>query len=178
MPLWLVLGGNASGKSEFGESLVGTFPDCETVHYIATLNPDHAEATGTVTAMKISRHRRRRPLSWNVCVEPVHAAERILSLPATDCVLWDGVGPVISMQDLEDSLWVPAWLNEIRQVIQRPGPTVVVSEEVGQGLIPASGLSQRFVEILGQVNRELAREAVGVVMVIAGIPLWIKGAPQ
>lgn len=177
MSLWLVLGGSASGKSAFAERLVGTIMRHRTVHYIATMDESLLGPGDEEFLQRIERHQRRRPRDWTVWVEPGDPVARILSLPETAPILWDGVGPVIGRRMPGDGKGLEALSQSLHHLGRRSGDTVVVSEEAGQGLMPASQEERRFVEALGRINQELAENAAGVAVVVAGIPVWIKGTP-
>ena len=151
----LVLGGARSGKSEVGERLAAALgPD---VTYVATAVVD---PTDDDFAVRIEKHRARRPASWTT-------VEAGADLPAVLAAL---DGPV-----LVDSLgtWVAACAAPDSDALchalaHRPGDTVVVSEEVGLGVHPSSEAGRRFRDVLGTVNRAVADVADDVLLVVAG----------
>lgn len=162
----LVLGGVRSGKSEVAERLATALGD--DVTYLAT-----GTATDGDMAGRIALHRARRPPTWRTL-------EVGVSLPAALAALAPVEGPV-----LVDSLgtWV-AGCDDLAADVDglldalggRLGPTVVVSEEVGLGVHPATALGRRFADELGALNRRVAEVADDVVLVVAGRSLRL-GAP-
>ncbi|MDY7104507.1 MAG: bifunctional adenosylcobinamide kinase/adenosylcobinamide-phosphate guanylyltransferase [Actinomycetota bacterium] len=153
----LVLGGSRSGKSEVGERLAARHD--APVTYIAT---------GVVTdedfADRIERHRNRRPPEWDT-VELGRGG----GLAAT---LRSITGPV-----LVDSLgtWVAGTtdfavdLDELcAALVARHHPTIVVSDEVGMGVHPATEMGRAFRDALGNANRRVADVAHEVLLVVAG----------
>ncbi|HVF13298.1 MAG TPA: bifunctional adenosylcobinamide kinase/adenosylcobinamide-phosphate guanylyltransferase [Acidimicrobiales bacterium] len=151
----LVLGGARSGKSEVGERLAAALgPD---VTYVATAVPDPADAD---FAVRIDKHRARRPQSWTTVEVGADLADVLATLD----------GPV-----LVDSLgtWVAATADPDSDALchaltHRAGATVVVSEEVGLGVHPSSEAGRRFRDALGIVNRAVADVADDVLLVVAG----------
>lgn len=166
--LTFVLGGAASGKSAWAEDLV-TGSGLSPV-YLAT-----AEAGDGEMSAKIARHAARRDERWRLIEEPLDIAGALPGLGGGDCCLIDcatlwlgnlmgtGRDPAAAAQDLL------AALDDCRARV------VVVSNEVGQGIVPADALSRRFREAQGRLNAQLAAQADLVVQVIAGLPLVLKG---
>jgi adenosylcobinamide kinase/adenosylcobinamide-phosphate guanylyltransferase len=163
----LVLGGARSGKSAFAESLVtGPGP----VRYVATARPGDAEM-----AARIRRHRARRPPAWEVVEVDRDLAGAIAATPAGHRLLIDGL-----------TLWLATVLEgppdpkaDIDGVVERLGSVpeaVVVSEEVGGGIVPANALARRFRDAAGELNQRLAALCERVFLVTAGIPMEIKRA--
>lgn len=161
----LVLGGARSGKSEVAEQLAARLPG--TVTYVATLQ----EGSDPDLAARIGAHRARRPASW-------HTVEAGAGLPV---LLASLAGPV-----LVDSLgpWVadsPGMAVDgaalCTALTGRAGDTVVVSEEVGLGVHPATGAGRLFRDALGTLNQSVAAVAGDVLLVVAGRVLPL-GSPD
>jgi adenosylcobinamide kinase/adenosylcobinamide-phosphate guanylyltransferase len=163
----LVLGGARSGKSAFAESLV-TGPGA--VRYVATARPMDAEM-----AERIRRHRARRPASWEVVEPGPDLAAAIAATPAGSRLLIDGL-----------TLWLADLLERIPDVsdpveaalkeLQSAPHAVVVSDDVGGGLVPEGALARRFRDLAGELNQRVAAACDRVYWVTAGIPVPIKGA--
>lgn len=158
-PVTLVLGGARSGKSAVGERLAARLGP--SVTYVATAIAP-ADGDDPAFAARIAAHRARRPEGWTT-------VEADPTLPA---LLGRLDGPA-----LVDSLgtWVagvvdfradPAPL--CRALVERDGPTVVVSDEVGLGVVPSTDAGGRFRDSLGQVNEAVAAVADEVLLVVAG----------
>ena len=168
-PLTLVLGGARSGKSRYAESLVVASPPPWT--YIAT-----AEAGDSEMAERIAGHRGRRGDDWRT-VEAPHdlpsalAAEAIDSPALVDCLtLW------LSNRMLADTD-VEAEIARLEAALDvRRGPVVLVSNEVGFGIVPDNALARRFRDLQGCLNQRVAARADRVVLMVAGIPVVVKEA--
>jgi adenosyl cobinamide kinase/adenosyl cobinamide phosphate guanylyltransferase len=152
----LVLGGTRSGKSEVAERMAAAAGD---VTYVATAVADPDDAG---FAARIAAHRRRRPASWRT----------VESGPDLAATLRTVTGPA-----LVDSLgtWVaatPGFEVDVAglcsALVERGGDTVVVSEEVGLGVHPATELGVEFGDALGDANRAVAAVAGTVLLVVAG----------
>jgi adenosylcobinamide kinase / adenosylcobinamide-phosphate guanylyltransferase len=170
----LVLGGARSGKSRYAEALVTRSAQAGT--YIAT-----AEAGDEEMAVRIAHHRSQRDGSaggafWRTVEAPLDLATAILAHtdPATpvlvDCLtLWVsnllGAGRVVEHES-------EALLGALRDA---SGPVVLVSNEVGLGLVPETPLGRRFRDEAGRLNQAVAALADRVVFVAAGLPLVLKG---
>lgn len=158
----LVLGGARSGKSEFAERLAAGLP--QPVTYLGTLRPDaDPELSGRVAA-----HRARRPAGWRSEPATADLPAQLRSLPGT--VLLDGLG---------------AWLAGLpgmsadgaalcAALTARSGDTVLVSDEVGLGVHPATAAGRRFRDALGALNQQLAAVADRVLLVVAGRALALQ----
>lgn len=155
----LVLGGSASGKSAYAESLLADEP---AVDYIATAY-DHA--IDSEWTDRIAAHRARRAAHWHT-VETLDVAP-ILRVDGS-AVLLDSITTWLSASDAErvDELCV-AWASTPRRV-------VAVSDEVGSGVVPATESGRLFREELGRLNQRLAADADEVHLVVAGLPLRLK----
>lgn len=164
----LVLGGAASGKSAFAEDLV-LKSDLSPV-YIAT-----AQIFDTEMAAKVARHRDQRGSGWLTHEEPIAVASVLEAVQHGQCVLIDCA-----------TLWLTNIMLGKRDIAQDTielihalrdcnGPVVIVSNEVGQGIVPDNALSRQFRNAQGTLNQTMATEADLVVAVMAGLPLVLKG---
>lgn len=164
----LVLGGIRSGKSEFAESLLRDFP----ARYVATARPipgDHDFAA------RIAQHAARRPISWTV--SETDAVEALRTGGAT---LLDDVGGWLVSQIDEAGAWEsPRGTIDadplVDAVIGFADRLVLVSSEVGLGLVPTTTSGRLFCDEMGALNQRLAAACDEVVLVVAGLPLRLKG---
>lgn len=166
--LTLVLGGASSGKSAWAERLVRATgrPRC----YIAT-----AQAFDPEMEAKIAAHRADRGADWQTIEAPQELACVLADLPGSHAALLDCATMWLSNRLLADApldLEIPALLEALDAC---PASLVVVSNEVGQGIVPDNALSRRFRELQGRLNRQIAERADLVVAVMAGLPLALKG---
>lgn len=154
----LVLGGARSGKSERAEALVAASPD---VTYIATGVADPDDPSWTA---RIARHRERRPASWTT-VEVGTAGDLAAAVAAAPgAVLVDSLGTWVACRDD----FVTDVDGLVAALAGRTQSTVLVSEEVGLGVHPATEVGGRFRDALGDVNRRVAETAGTVLLVVAG----------
>lgn len=167
--LVLALGGQRSGKSLWAERRTRA-SGLELV-YIAT-----ARAGDSEMAARIALHRQRRGADWTLVEAPVDLPGALAKATATtravlvDCLtLWlsnllcDGHDPEPSLHALTQAL------------AERHGLVTLVSNEVGQGVIPMGELSRRFVDLSGTCHQRIATLADEVVLVTAGLPHALKG---
>jgi adenosylcobinamide kinase/adenosylcobinamide-phosphate guanylyltransferase len=160
----LVLGGARSGKSGHAEHVAASLPD--PVSYVATAC---IEGDADLAA-RVAEHRARRPASWTTI-------ESGLDLPAvlratTGTVLLDALGPWLAAAP---DLTVDAGAL-CDALTMRAGDTLVVSEEVGLGVHPATAAGRRFRDALGELNQAVAAVADEVVLVVAGRALRFEAA--
>ena len=152
----LVLGGARSGKSEVAERLAHGLGD--SVTFLAT----GVAAGDADMAERIEAHRRRRPAAWATVEVGDGLAEALAGLDGP--VLLDALGTWLARQT---GFEVDA-AELCRALSSRRGDTVVVSEEVGLGVHPASDAGRRFRDALGALNQEVAAAADDVFFVVAG----------
>lgn len=167
--LTLVLGGAASGKSAFAEGL--TCAMGRPCLYIAT-----AQAFDDEMKEKIERHRDRRGSGWHTVEAPLEIAAALAAAPAEGAVLFDCATLWLSNRMLAGQDLDSAGADLCGALAACPAPVVIVSNEVGQGIVPEHAMGRAFRNAQGQVNQALAAQAECAVQVIAGLPLVLKGA--
>ena len=168
-----VLGGTRSGKSRHA---VAVQPARGRVAFIATAQPGDGDM-----AARIARHRAERPPNWTTIEEPLELTDRLRALPRTfDAVVVDCVTLWIANRMLsgESAKATLVAADELAKFI----PTcswdlTVVSNEVGEGVHPPTEAGLRFRDLLGMVNQRLAAACTRVVLMVAGLPMTVKGGP-
>lgn len=157
----LVLGGTRSGKSTVAEQLAAELASRGggTVTYVAT-----ASVTDEEMARRVAAHQARRPAAWST-VELASSTELPAVLAHLDgSVLVDSLGTwVASAPDLEVDAQALVHALQVRS-----GSTVLVSEEVGLAVHPATAVGRAFVDALGDLNQAVATVAQRVLLVVAG----------
>ncbi|MBE3636641.1 bifunctional adenosylcobinamide kinase/adenosylcobinamide-phosphate guanylyltransferase [Mangrovicoccus algicola] len=166
--LTLVLGGAASGKSKFAESLIVN-SGLDRV-YLAT-----AEIRDEEMSLKIAAHRQQRGAGWTTIEAPLGVAEALHRCPAGAAILLDCATMWLSNVMLSGADPAAAEDALMAALETAPGPVVVVSNELGQGVVPENALARRFREAQGRLNQRLAAQAGLAVLVAAGLPLALKG---
>ena len=166
----LVLGGARSGKSTFAERLA--LARCASPLYLAT-----AEATDPEMAARIAGHRARRGARWLCVEEPLDLAAALrTATPACDGVLVECLTTwVANILVKEGEAAFPARRDALLAalaVIARP--VILVSNEVGLGIVPEHALARRFRDLAGWLNQDVARLAHEVAFLAAGLPMWLK----
>lgn len=169
----LVLGGTRSGKSRYAEQLAERW--WPRPLYLATTEVFDAEL-----ADRVKQHRQRRGAHWGCVEAPVDIASVIRSPePARDGLLLDCATVWLSNVIFkEGEAELPRRRRDLLDALARPaGDVIIVSNEVGMGIVPESALGRHFRDLQGTLNQDLAAIAGTVVFVIAGQPLTLKGAP-
>jgi adenosylcobinamide kinase/adenosylcobinamide-phosphate guanylyltransferase len=180
-----ITGGARSGKSSFAEKLARESGG--KVIYIAT-----AQALDSEMVQRIAIHRQRRPIEWETVEEPMHLSRVLKNIGENG--KWSDFGTVlIDCLALLVSNWLPLeraedaaeWedlrkslLNEINSTIREAGRlkkhVLVVSNEVGMGIVPEYPLGRLYRDLLGESNQLMASSANNVYFMVSGIPLKIK----
>lgn len=170
----LVLGGVRSGKSRWAEQLAALHPP---VTYLATAQAGDAEM-----AQRIAVHRQRRAVltpPWRTVEEPFDIAAVVAAQPAGGCLLIEDLGLWLTNLLVGRECADEAVAREVGRfldaLVQCPGRVIVVSQEVGLGIVPINALARRFGDLLGTLNQRLAAVAQEVCLCVAGIPVRIKG---
>lgn len=167
--LTLVLGGARSGKSRYAERLIEAQPS--PWRYVAT-----AQAWDDEMAARIAEHRARRPAPWETVDAPRDLASAIREAPAGRPVLVDCLTLWLTNAMLDEAADLAAEVDSLIAACKAvPGPIVLVSNEVGFGIVPENALARRFRDEAGRLHQRLAAIADRVVLVVAGLPMTIKG---
>jgi adenosylcobinamide kinase/adenosylcobinamide-phosphate guanylyltransferase len=163
----LVLGGARSGKSRYAERLIASYP--KPWVYVAT-----AQARDDEMAERIAAHKARRDAGWQTVEAPHAIAEAIEAAPAGAAVLVDCL-TLWLCNLMEGACDVGVETARLQQALAaRGGATVLVSNEVGLGIVPDNALARRFRDLQGNLNQALAAQAARVIMMIAGLPVAVK----
>lgn len=167
--LTLVIGGARSGKSRLAEDLVRRtgLPRV----YVAT-----AEARDDEMVARIARHRDGRGEGWTTVEAPLDLAPVLAGVPAGSVVLIDCAtlwltNHLLADHDLDRE--AEALLDALAACA---APVVLVTNEVGLSIVPENALARRFRDAQGRLNQRAAAQAGLVVLVVAGLPVALKGA--
>jgi adenosylcobinamide kinase/adenosylcobinamide-phosphate guanylyltransferase len=126
---------------------------------------------------RIASHRDRRGNSWRTVEAPLDLAGAIASAPATATVLVDCLTLWLSNLMMADRDIEAEMARLERAVEARAAPLVLVSNEVGSGIVPDNAQARRFRDLQGRLNQRFAASAGRVVLLVAGLPLLVKGQP-
>jgi adenosyl cobinamide kinase/adenosyl cobinamide phosphate guanylyltransferase len=171
--LLLVLGGARSGKSAYAEARVAAACG-DDVLYVATMLSGERTAEG-----RVSTHRRRRPARWTTtCVDPRgNLVNAVCERPRRSGLLLDGFELALALARPTSDAAARSYAT--RSVAAFRATTAdlacVVSAEVGLGVHPETEAGNVFRDRAGAANQTLAQVADEVVLVVAGLPLWLKG---
>ena len=167
----LILGGARSGKSRLAEQRA--LASGKSLVYLAT-----AQAHDEEMAARIDLHQQRRDGQWQLVEEPLALADALRAASQPDnCILVDCL-----------TLWLSnalhkgdeCWQSERKALLETlpdlPGDVILVSNEVGQGIVPLGELSRNFVDQSGWLHQDLAQLCDTVIFVIAGLPQFLKQA--
>ncbi len=177
MAIHLVLGGARSGKSAHAEKLAkeSGLP----VTYIAT-----AQIYDDEFRARVAHHQARRPKDWHLIEAPHHLTDALetnnhagvgqciivdcLTLWLAQCICPDCAPP-------EGVSWEAERENFLATLPELQGEIILVSNEVGMGIVPLGEINRRFQDEQGRLNQAVARIADTVTFVAAGLPLKLKG---
>ena len=165
----LILGGARSGKSQFAQELAGGLG--ERVLFVAT-----AEAGDEEMRARIEAHRRSRPNHWRTLEMPTGIGDGIRShIGDAGVVLVDCITLLVSNllaggeeRVISELGGLASCMNEVEAFF------IIVSNEVGLGLVPENSLGRTFRDLLGKANQFLAQRADEVYLMVAGIPTEIR----
>lgn len=175
MAVHLVLGGARSGKSAFAEKLAATSQLAVT--YIAT-----AQVYDDEFATRIAHHQARRPKDWQVIEAPFNLATTLEThATGTSCVIVDCLTLWLAQcicPDCELPETV-SWENEraafVNALPKLKGEVILVSNEVGMGIVPLGEINRQFQDEQGRLNQSIATLADKVSFIAAGLPIQLKG---
>lgn len=176
----LILGGARSGKSSYAQLLADETG--KSVTFLAT-----AQALDEEMSTRIQKHRAERPDSWETLEVPCNIASHVPQIKS-EVVILDCVTLLISnllMQFVKDDLvnerpFTTAVQKEIEELIatlrapEQKQDWIIISNEVGLGLVPPYQMGRVYRDALGWANQRLAQEADKVIFMVAGIPTVIK----
>ena len=165
--LTFVLGGARSGKSRHAEAIVEA---CTPPWiYLAT-----AQAFDGEMSARIEQHRARRGQHWQTHEVSLEVADFLAQVPdgrplLMDCATLWLTNVMLAERDVD------AECRRLVEVLQKPrGPWVVVSNEVGSGIVPENALARRFADEAGRLNQAIAARADTVLLMVAGIAMRVK----
>jgi len=172
--LIFITGGARSGKSKYAVGLAKNMTG--KVVFLAT-----GEAKDEETKRRIEEHRKSRPREWKTIEETKDIASVLLNIqPSHEILIIDCLTFFISNL-LLGGVDEKVILEEIKRIteiiLQSDCTTIVVSNEVGGGIVPDNKLGRRFRDIVGLANQIMANSAREVWFTVSGIPIKIKGEP-
>ena len=175
-----VTGGARSGKSGYEESLL---LDETEVTYIAT-----AEVFGEEMRDRVEKHQKRRPEAWKTWESPrsLKSCPYSLSHVLLDCltlfttnIFFSCISDENCVTPEEMAMVEERVIGEVQDFIHRVrevnGDLIIVSNEIGMGIVPENHLARVFRDVQGRVNQAIAKESDRVVLVVSGIPVEVKG---
>jgi adenosylcobinamide kinase/adenosylcobinamide-phosphate guanylyltransferase len=168
----LVLGGVRSGKSRYAQQLA---EQSSRVVFVAT-----ATICDDEMRAKIDRHREERPKEWMTVEEPLELPKVLAEHEMTCDVIVVDCLTIFAANLLEatgeDSVALEGRIDALCAALQTIHCNlVIVSNEVGSGVHPSHALGRRYRDLLGEINQKVARVADDVVLMVAGLPLALKG---
>lgn len=164
----LVLGGARSGKSRYAETLASQ--SSKEIVYLATATSGDKEMS-----LRIDEHQRQRPDSWSLIEEPLYLADVINTIRGEKCLLVDCLTLWLSNCLADEKVDIEHRINElVGTVTKTKSDIILVSNEVGQGIVPMGELTRKFVDESGRLHQRLAQVCDRVVFVVAGLPQILK----
>ncbi|MCG6902456.1 MAG: bifunctional adenosylcobinamide kinase/adenosylcobinamide-phosphate guanylyltransferase [Rhodobacter sp.] len=163
-----VLGGARSGKSTFAERLASYYGKSKA--YIAT-----AQAFDNEMRLRVEQHQARRGDDWRMIEAPLDVAGALSQVTAGEVVLLDCATLWLSNQMLAGADLASECETLLAALAGCRAAVLMVSNEVGQGIVPENPMARQFRDEQGQLNQRLAEMADLAVLVVAGLPLVLKG---
>ena len=183
MSLTFILGGARSGKTSYALARARQLSQGRLI-MIAT-----AQALDGEMARRVAHHRERRPAEWGCVEETLHLAQRLRELAAADtCLLVDCLtlwlsnllfaGQAATQAEAGAAIDCPLFREQTTALIdtlpQLPGHVILVSNEVGWGIVPMHPVSRLFADEQGRLNQRVAAVCDQVTLVAAGLPVTLK----
>ena len=171
-----ITGGARSGKSGFAENRARQFG--APLGYLAT-----AQALDSEMDERVRRHRERRGVEWHTIEEPLHLSEALVRCDGqyqavlVDCLTLWITNLLFKYEHTVESIeeQIHGDLQGLKNTLQgMVTPVILVSNEVGMGIVPENALARLFRDVAGSANQTLAAAADEVHVVISGIPLKLK----
>lgn len=170
--LILVTGGTRSGKSSFAQGLAAGTSGRKA--FVATAEPLDQEMKD-----RIARHKNDRPPGWDTLEEPVHLEQAVKKCMSYDVVLIDCLTLWISNLMVKNTVPEKTILQQIDALLTAckalPSTVIMVTNELGMGIVPANRLSRHYRDLVGTANQQIAGEADEVYFLVSGMPLKLKG---
>lgn len=177
--LTLIIGGTRSGKSAFAMKLAEKY---KRVCYVATADSGQSSQVEDCEMLeRILNHQKNRPLDWKTVEAPLELDKAIANLDGNfeivliDCITIYVTNMLLGTHKEEGDQYIFDAINKLCIVCKKiPSHVIIVSNEVGYGIVPDNALSRRFRDIAGYANQIIAKEADSVYLVTAGIETKIK----
>jgi len=184
----LFIGGARSGKSRLAQEYAldwQTRTQGEVVVVATAENIDDTvdgtvdetvnSTTGSSMSKRIAHHKANRPQSWTLIESTLNLSHIISQTSRPDnLILVDCLTLWLSNNLLSQQNWQQAKQELLNALLTAPGEVVLISNEVGQGIVPLGELSRQFVDESGWLHQSLAKQVDKVTLVIAGLPLILK----
>lgn len=168
-----ITGGCRSGKSTYALQLAERLPAEKSI-FIATCAPQDEEMK-----QRVAKHQRQRSRNWITIEEPLRLPEAILqNSRREEVILIDCLTLWVSnlLMETDDAKQLEQTISKLIHSLEKAkGPVVLVSNEVGTGIVPENRLARQYRDIIGLVNQAVAQTAGKVIWMVAGIPATIKG---
>ena len=177
-PLILALGGTRSGKSRFGLATTRRQAGDGRAWFLATAWPGDPEMDD-----RIARHQRERPDDWPTIEVGSDLVSALAQTEPSEPVLIDGLTLWLSAVMGDDSTGPDPVLDgplaaALKAIAARPGPVVIVSDEVGWGIVPMHAGARVYRDLAGIAHQRIAAMADDVHLLVAGLPVRLKGPTE
>ena len=171
-PMIFITGGCRSGKSRYAL-------DYANRHYSKKLYLATSETLDEEMARRVENHKKMRGPEWVTVEEPLEISDKIKQFgDRTEVILIDCLTLWLSnlLMNLRGDEMIMADVDRLVGAMKKcPSALIIVSNEVGMGIVPADPLSRRFRDLSGFANQRIAEAAETAILMVSGIPLFLKG---
>ncbi|BCN93189.1 adenosylcobinamide kinase/adenosylcobinamide phosphate guanyltransferase [Thiomicrorhabdus immobilis] len=178
--LHFILGGARSGKSRFAENLAKQFESQgKTVFYVATATTQYVDENDQTQVnqemlQRIEIHQSDRPSHWQTIESPIHLSKTLRSLDSQNhCILIDCL-TLWSLNLLEADSMQSEKRNLMACLATLSAEVIMVSNEVGMGIVPLGEFTRQYVDELGRLHQEIAAASQNMIFMVAGQPITVK----
>ncbi len=166
----LYLGGAKSGKTRLALAAAESFPPPRL--YLAT-----AQALDGEMEERIKNHQAERGPDWRTIEAPLEPDRALVSSRGAGVVLMDCITLWLNnlLAENDDAAWIMRRVGQLAEAAAAcPGPVIIVSNEVGGGIVPMNALARKFRDLAGSANQLLAAKADRVILAVAGLSVTVK----
>ncbi|MBY6096795.1 bifunctional adenosylcobinamide kinase/adenosylcobinamide-phosphate guanylyltransferase [Ferrimonas balearica] len=171
----LIIGGARSGKSRLAQHLASLWQQQTGGEVVVIATAEYQPGQGSMAA-RIAHHKAHRPANWRTVEAPRQLASTLRRESDTQRLLVVDCLTLWLANEMACGHWPEPKSALLNALPTLPGPVLLIGNEVGQGIVPLGEQNRRFVDEAGWLHQHLADRVEQVTLVVAGLPLTLKGA--